>query len=97
MVFGSYSLAPRLMESVTHLECLLVGEHTGSRATSEQAAVSVQGRLSKYSKFWTAELEASQYYACDIITSGYRLPFLAFPPAVCAKITNQPLSMYLYF
>ena len=30
------------------------------------------------------ELEASPF-VIDIITSGYRLPFLALPPAVCAR------------
>ena len=49
-----------------------------------QSGTSVQGRLRKSSKFWIDELEASQF-VIDIITHGYHLPFLAFPPAVCAR------------
>ena len=86
-----HSLAPCLMESVMQLECLLAGEHSDSRAVSEQAVVSVQGRLRKCSRFWTDKLEASQY-VCDIITSGYRLPFLVFPPAVCAKNNKSAIE-----
>ena len=49
-----------------------------------QPVASVQGRLRKNSKFWINELEASQFII-DIVTHGYRLPFLAFPPPVCAR------------
>ena len=48
-----------------------------------QPVTSVQGRLWKNFKFWINELEASQFVT-DIVTHGYRLPFLAFPP-VCAR------------
>ena len=86
-----HSLAPCLMEGGMQLECLPAGEHIGSRASFEQTVVSVQGRLRKCSKFWTNELEASQF-VCDIVTSGYRLPFLAFPPAVCAKNNKSAIE-----
>lgn len=86
-----HSLPPCLVASIMQFECLPAGEHIGSTATSEQAVFSVQGRLRKYSRFWTDELEASQY-VCDIVTSGYRLPFLAFPPAVCAKNSKSAIE-----
>ena len=45
---------------------------------------SVQGRLKKHASFWLNELEASKFVR-DIITSGYRLPFIKFPPSIFQK------------
>ena len=85
-----HSLSPSVMESVMQLELLaaeqehIVEYKEPDRCLSEQSVSSVQGRLRKSSKFWTDELEASPF-VIDIITSGYRLPFLALPPAVCGR------------
>ena len=90
MQMDPHSLSPSVMESVMQLELLAAEqEHVveykePDRCLSEQSVSSVQGRLRKSSKFWTDELEASPF-VIDIITSGYRLPFLALPPAVCAR------------
>ena len=90
MQMDPHSLSPSVMESVMQLELLAAEqEHVveykePDRFLSEQSVSSVQGRLRKSSKFWTDELEASPF-VIDIITSGYRLPFLALPPAVCAR------------
>lgn len=47
-----------------------------------QSPVSVQGRLKRSVNFWECELEASEF-VLGIIWSGYRLPFIRFPPPVC--------------
>ena len=74
-----------------HLDLLTAEKPKGSdvefdsgNPLPEQPMVSVQGRLRECSKFWIDELEASQS-VIDIIIAGYRLPFLAFPLAVCAR------------
>ena len=41
--------------------------------------------------FWINELEASQFVR-DIVTYGYRLPFLAYPPDVCANNHTSALE-----
>jgi hypothetical protein len=85
-----HSLRPSVIEDVMQLELLasdkehIVEFSEPDRYLPEQPVTSVQGRLRKSSKFWTDELEASPF-VIDMITSGYRLPFLALPPAVCAK------------
>ena len=86
-----HSLSLLAVESVMQLDFLATDqEHIvefsePEKSLSEpQPVTSVQGRLRKNSKFWIDELEASQFVT-DIITHGYRLPFLAFPPAVCAR------------
>ena len=40
--------------------------------------VSVQGRLHEHSSFWLEELEASSFVK-DIVTCGYRIPFVKLP------------------
>ena len=59
-------------------------EPASSSAMSQQPVISVKVRLRKSAKFWINDLQASKFVN-DIVTSGYRLPFLAFPPAVCAN------------
>ena len=46
--------------------------------------MSVQGRLRERSSFWRDELEASEF-VLDIVTNGYKLPFIAFPQPMIAK------------
>ena len=46
--------------------------------------LSVQGRLRERASFWEQDLEASQF-VLDIITSGYKLPFITYPQPMIAK------------
>ena len=46
--------------------------------------LSVQERLREHSSFWEQDLEASQF-VLDIITSGYKLPFITYPQPMIAK------------
>ena len=86
-----HSLSLPAVESVMQLDFLATDqEHIVEFSEPEkplsepQPVTSVQGRLWENSKFWIYELEGSQF-VIDIITHGYHLPFLAFPPAVCAR------------
>ena len=53
----------------------------GEVAVEAKAQVSVQGRLESHAAFWLEELDPSKFVA-DIVTSGYRLPFIALPNPV---------------
>lgn len=87
----THSLNPCLMEACLQMECVEFQAQKHYIASGEEASIlakqpviSVQGRLQKCSQFWINKLEASQF-VCDIVTSGYHLPFVVFPPAVCAN------------
>lgn len=92
MLMDPHCLSPCLVEDNLQLEHLTFQksvspsvevEPASSSAMSQQPVISVKGRLRKNAKFWINDLQASEFVS-DIVTSGYRLPFLAFPPAVCA-------------
>ena len=68
----------------TDQECIMEFSEPEKTLSEPQPVTSVQGRLWKNAKFWIGEIEASQFVV-DIVTHGYRLPFLAFPPTVCAR------------
>ena len=53
--------------------------------------ISVQGRLREYSPFWVQGLEASQF-VLDIVRTGYRLPFITFPPPLEADNHQSALE-----
>ena len=55
-----------------------------SADVGDQGHLSVQGRLKQCVSFWEHELEASEF-VLGINRSGYRLPFIRLPPAVCLK------------
>ena len=46
--------------------------------------ISVQGRLRAHSKFWLEELEPSSFIK-EIVTQGYRIPFIRLPDPVCYR------------
>ena len=62
----------------------------GVGAMSE-APVSVQGRLKRSILFWEIELDPSSF-VLGIIRSGYRLPFIRFPPSVCMRNHQSALE-----
>ena len=93
-----HSLRPCFMEGGIEVECLSFqkpdshsSKFESASTLPQQPVVSVKGRLRKCSGFWINELEASQFVR-DIVTSGYRLPFLAYPPAVCANNHRSALE-----
>jgi hypothetical protein len=53
--------------------------------------ISVQGRLHGHADFWLNELEASAFVR-DIITQGYRIPFLKVPWPVFKCIHRSALE-----
>ena len=53
--------------------------------------LSVQGRLLEHSSFWKEELEASQF-VLDIVTNGYKIPFIAYPQPMIAKNHHSALK-----
>lgn len=86
-----HSLSLPVVEGAMQLEFLAADQESivefcePEKPLSEpQPVTSVKGRLWMNSKFWIDELEASQF-VINIITHGYCLSFLAFPPAVCAR------------
>ena len=61
-------------DSVIVLDAIeLVAELVG-----DSEPISVQGRLHEHANFWFNELEASSFVK-EIITQGYRIPFLKVP------------------
>ena len=56
---------------------------------------SVQGRLKCRYVFWETELEASEF-VLGIVRSGYRLPFVRFPPFVCMRNNRSALEESLF-
>ena len=46
--------------------------------------LSVQGRLREDARFWEEKLEVSSLVV-EIVTTGYRLPFILFPPPLFAR------------
>ena len=91
LIVDPHSLSPPFVEGSMQLELLAAEEPKASvtdfesqNSLPENPLVSVQGRLRNCSKFWVDEIKAPQFII-DVINTGYRLPFLAFPPAVCAR------------
>ena len=68
---------------------------TASVAEYEQCPLSVQGRLRGRYDFWKKELEASEF-VLGIVHSGYRLPFIRFPPSVCMRNNRSALENPLF-
>ena len=58
----------------------------GEVAVEAKVQVSVQGRLKSHAAFWLEELDPSEFVA-DIVTSRYRLPFIALPDPVFFRRT----------
>ena len=54
--------------------------------------LSVQGRLREHSSFWERDLEDSQF-VLDIITGGYKLPFITYPQPMIAKNHRSTVSL----
>ena len=44
--------------------------------------VRVQGRLREHAEFWLYELQPTAFVS-DIVTKGYRLPFMRMPDPLC--------------
>ena len=81
------SLLPYLFELSSHKDAV---EFEMQSVTSKSISVElvsnsvpfVKGRLREHSEFWRSELQASQF-VLNIITEGYRLPFVKYPqPAI---------------
>ena len=53
--------------------------------------ISVQGRLRTHSQFWLEELEPSSFIK-EIVTQGYRIPFIRLPDPVCYKNHRSALE-----
>ena len=63
---------------------IILGEFEPNAKFDSKSAVgqiSVQGRLRTHSKFWLEELEPSSFVK-EIITQGYRIPFIRLPDPV---------------
>ena len=60
----------------------------GLNGQDHDMQVSVQGRLKEHSQFWIEELKPSSFVR-DIVTSGYRLPFLRYPDNVVKANHNS--------
>ena len=56
----------------------------GEVAVEAKVQVSVQGRLKSHAAFWLEELDPSEFVA-NIVTSGYRLLFIALPDPIFQK------------
>ena len=91
LIVDPHSLSPPIVEGSMQLELLAAGEPKASitdfesqNSLPEKSLVPVQGRLRNCSKFWVDEVKAPQFII-DVINTGYHLPFLAFPPAVCSR------------
>ena len=98
LIVDPHSLSPPVVEGGMQLELLAAEELKASvtdfksqNSLPEKPLVSVQGRLQNCSKFWVDEVKAPQFII-DVINTGYRLPFLAFPPAVCARNHKSALE-----
>ena len=63
----------------------------GLNGQDHDMQVSVQGRLKEHSQFWIEELKPSSFVR-DIVTSGYRLPFLRYPDNVVKVNHNSALE-----
>ena len=81
------SLLPYLFELSSHEDAV---DFEMQSVTSKPISVElvsnsvpfVKGRLREHSKFWRSELQAPQF-VLDIVTEGYRLPFVKYPqPAI---------------
>ena len=57
----------------------------------DEGPVSVQGRLKRCVSFWESSLEASEF-VLGILYSGYRLPFITFPPSACMRSHHSALE-----
>ena len=64
---------------------------TALEAGNKQCSVSVQGRLKSRYDFWRTDLEASEF-VLGVVRSGYRLPFIRFPPSVCMRNNRSALE-----
>ena len=53
--------------------------------------ISVQGRLKTHSAFWLEELEPSSFVK-EIVTQGYRIPFIQLPDPVCYRNHRSALD-----
>lgn len=53
--------------------------------------ISVQGRLRTHSKFWLEELEPSSFVN-EIVTHGYRIPFIRLPDPFFYRNHRSPLK-----
>ena len=72
------------------MEHYLEGDHVVDSCPKDES-LSVQGRLRERSSFWKDELEASQF-VLDIITNGYKLPFIAYPQPMIEKNHHSALK-----
>ena len=70
-------------------------DSTASEAGNKQYPLLVQGRLKCRYVFWETELEASEF-VLGIVRSGYRLPFIRFPPSVCMRNNRSALEESLF-
>ena len=63
----------------------------GLNGQDHDMQVSVQGRLKEHSQFWIEDLKPSSF-VCDIVTLGYRLPFLRYPDNVVKANHNSAIE-----
>ena len=75
-----------LPDPVTTGPCLV-----GPVVAAPESTVSVQGRLRELAEFWFNELQPTDFVA-DIVTKGYRLPFMRMPDPVCQMNLKSALE-----
>ena len=63
----------------------------GLNGQDHDMQVSVQGRLKEHSQFWIEDLKPSSFVR-DIVTLGYRLPFLRYPDNVVKANHNSAIE-----
>ena len=91
-----HSLIPLCFEPSVVASASLFSDRDGPRLErvvgDDKEPVSAQGRLKlKIVCFWMNTLKASEF-VLGIIRSGYRLPFIRFPPSVCVRNHHSALE-----
>ena len=90
-----HSLIPPCFEPSVVASALLFSDRYGPRLErvvgDDEEPVSVQGRLKNCVSFRMNTLKASEF-VLGIIRSGYRLPFIRFPPSVCVRNHRSALE-----
>ena len=90
-----HSLIPPCFEPSVVASALLFSDRYGPRLErvvgDDEEPVSIQGRLKNCVSFRMNTLKASEF-VLGIIRSGYRLPFIRFPPSVCVRNHRSALE-----